>query len=113
MLHMVLCWAELRDNEKRSANMATKGKKRVHRFLAYLEKKGYETAHDVIATILFEFDECLKFVFRFLLAYKPHFNFYGLNPKKLTKEQLAHDPVILLHGNGGNQSTWLSLAATL
>ncbi len=93
--------------------MASKIKKMAHRFLAHLEEKGYDNAHTVLATILFEFRECLIFVFRFLLAYKPHFNFYGLNPKKLSAEQKDHDPVILIHSNYTNQSTWLSLASTL
>lgn len=87
--------------------------KMAHRFLDYLDKKAYYTAHAVFATILFEFIECLKYTGRFLLAYKPHFSFYGLNPKKLTKEQKEYDPVILLHGNYANQSTWLSLASKL
>lgn len=84
-----------------------------HRFLAYLDRKGYYEAHAVFATILFEFTECLKYTLRFLLAYKPHFSFYGLNPKKLRPEQKDYDPIILLHGNYANQSTWLSLASKL
>lgn len=52
----------------------------------------------------------LKLGIKMLLYRKQPFNYFGLNPTELTAEQAAHDPIILLHGAGGNETSCLAMA---
>ena len=47
------------------------------------------------------------------LGWLKRFHFHGLNPKKITPEQVHKRPILLIHGNYHNQSAWLSLAKKL
>lgn len=49
----------------------------------------------------------------FFLGKRENFTYYGMNPKELTPEIACNDPVLLIHGRGGNQSCWLPLAKRL
>ncbi len=66
-----------------------------------------------LGTLLTEPWQSLKAGILYPLGDKKYFNFYGLNPAVLTKEQRLQSPILLVHGNIHNQSAWLSLAKEL
>lgn len=49
----------------------------------------------------------------FPLGSREPFQYYGLNPSGLSSNRVQSEPVLLLHGHGGNQACWLSLAKSL
>jgi hypothetical protein len=84
----------------------------IYRFVKFL-RKHCNLFGLVTATFLTEPLSALRSGIMLPYGWKRHFNYYGLNPKSLTKEQLAQDPVLLIHGNFDNQRAWLRLAQKL
>lgn len=82
----------------------------IKRFVKFLEKHDYRVVAMILGTFLIEFWHAIKAGLTSPMSWKRHFNFYQMNPKKLTQEQLKKHPILLIHGNYHNQSAWISLA---
>lgn len=64
----------------------------------------------IIIILLEPFSAC-KIMFNSLFfGRRKKFNYYGLNPAKITKEESYKQPTLLLHGGIHNQGAWLDLA---
>ncbi|MBS0621767.1 MAG: alpha/beta hydrolase [Verrucomicrobia bacterium] len=66
-----------------------------------------------IAAVLKELKSFVRAAFHLYQGRGRPFAKYGVNPKRLTPAQLQQRPVILIHGQGHNQSAWIDLAALL
>lgn len=88
-------------------------KKRIVEFVKFLDNHHWYVTSMVIGTLLSETREVLKSVFLWPSYWKKDFDFYGLNPKILSKEQRKENPVLLIHGNYHNPTAWLDLAKKL
>lgn len=92
-------------------------KKNVKSFLDYLKERGYLAPMMMISPWLLEPVSAAKasllFPMGILEGWLGRFQFYGLNPTKITAEQAQMKPVLLIHGNYHNQSAWLPLAKVL
>ncbi|PIS01339.1 MAG: hypothetical protein COT84_02825 [Chlamydiae bacterium CG10_big_fil_rev_8_21_14_0_10_35_9] len=82
-------------------------------FVNFLENHNQYVAAMVTGTLLTEPVSALKAALLYPLGWKKNFNFIGMNPKSITKEQSEKRPILLLHGNLHNQSAWISFAKKL
>lgn len=82
-------------------------------FLNFLRKKGKKFSPLVFASLLSEPVVTLKSSFIYLIGLVTPFRFFGLNPKKIKKEQASKNAILLLPGNYHNQSAFLCLAKHL
>lgn len=85
----------------------------IKKFVEFLNKHKWYVAAMVLGTLLLEPWQAIKAGFRCPAGWKKHFNFYKMNPKVLTEEQLKKRPILLIHGNYHNQSGWMNLAKSL
>lgn len=85
----------------------------IRKLVDYLDSWGLEVAGMIIGTLLIEPWQALKIAFYTPANWVSHFNFYNMNPTTLTNEELSKCPLLLLHGNFNNQSSWLDLASEL
>jgi hypothetical protein len=83
------------------------------RIVRFFVDRGWILTAALLGTFLSEPLQGLRGGATFYLGWKKHFNFYGLNPKKISAEQANKRPILLLHGNYHNQSAWLALAKKL
>lgn len=88
-------------------------RKSIKKLVKFLCKHRWFLTAAVLGTFLTEPWQTIKASLMWPTSWKKHFNFYNLNPKTLTKDQLKHRPILLLHGSHHNQSAWLSLAKKL
>jgi pimeloyl-ACP methyl ester carboxylesterase len=66
-----------------------------------------------IKSLVNEFSLIIDFALVSPLAYMERFHLFGANPTKLTNEQIKQSPILLLHGNGAHQGTFLPLLQAL
>ncbi len=85
----------------------------IQNFILFLAKHKFIVTSMVLGTLLLEPCESIKAAFMIPAGLKKHFNFYNMNPKTLTREQLNKQPILLIHGNYHNQSAWISLVKKL
>jgi len=67
----------------------------------------------ILGTLLMEPGQAIKSACLWPASWKRDFNFHGMNPKALTKEQAGKRPLLLMHANAHNQSGWMSLGKRL
>lgn len=85
----------------------------IHQFVNFLQKHKFYVTAMVLGTLLLEPFQAIKAGCISPASWKKHFNFYNMNPKTLSNEQLTKQPILLVHGNYHNQSAWISLAKKL
>ncbi len=85
----------------------------VKQVVDYLVENGWFAPGVILGTFLLEPWSNFKASCLFLLGYSKNFQWYGLNPDKLTPEQAKKRPMLLLHGNFHNQSAWIMMAKAL
>lgn len=73
-------------------------------------RRSWITTGEVVGAFLGEPWQTVKSGFFYPFGWKENFNFYHLNPQRLTADQARQTPIILLHGNNDNQSAWISFA---
>ncbi len=83
------------------------------KLLEFLKKNEWYMTASTLGTLLLEPWQSLKAALLMPFGMKTHFNFYNLNPRNLTKEQLDKEPILCIHGNLHNQTAWLSLAKSM
>lgn len=82
----------------------------VQKLVNYLWKHHWRATTVVLGTLLLEPWQAIKSSLAYPYNWKSHFNFYNLNPKRITEKQAKKRPILLIHGNFHNQSAWLELA---
>lgn len=85
----------------------------IRQFVTFLQKYEWYATSLILGTLFAELLPAIKAAFMSAANLKKDFNFYGMNPKVLTTEELKKQPILLIHGNYHNQSAWLSLAKKL
>lgn len=61
------------------------------------------------AYLVYELDFIIDAALLFPLGFMHRFHLHSANPVTLTEEQKKLTPILLLHGNGAHQATWLAL----
>lgn len=87
--------------------------KAIRKFVKFLQKYELFATSLVLGTLLTELWPAFKAAFIGAAYYRKDFNYYHMNPKILTQEELNKQPILLIHGNYHNQSAWISLAKKL
>ncbi len=85
-------------------------KSAVKQLIEFLRSHKYITTAGVMGTLLFEPLINLQAAYLFPYGWKEKFQYYGLNPEKLTPSQAQKRPLLCIHGDNHNQSAWLTLA---
>lgn len=87
--------------------------KTVKKIIDFLRSYQLRSLSNIIGTQLLEPWSSFKCSLAYPLGLVNKFQFFGLNPDRITPEQAQKRPLLLLHGNMHNQSAWLSLAKVL
>lgn len=84
--------------------------KTVQDLVNFLYHRQWITAGEVVGAFLGEPCEAIKSGIVYPFGLCQNFQYYRLNPDKITLEQSKLRPKLLIHGDHDNQSCWLSLA---
>lgn len=81
--------------------------KGVKKIIDFLRSYDMRNVSNVVGTQLLEPWSSFKSALLIPLGWVNKFQFFGLNPDRLTPEQAKKKPLLLIHGNMHNQSAWL------
>lgn len=85
----------------------------IRKLVKYFMKYDLYMVAAVLPTLLAEPISAVRAAFLRFFGLKRNFNWYGCNPKSLHPEQAHVNPVLLIHGDFDQQSSWIKFAKEL